>query len=979
MTSSASRLLGVLALLAVAVVGLPAAAQDGTDRDTALRLVPADGEPAAIAIVNSQLAFPDPPVERVLLARDDVFADALASGSLQAESPLLLTDGQALDPRVAEELARLAPTTVTILGGTAAVSESVAGELAGLGYTVERLQGSSRVDTAVAVAGTTTGDTALLARAYADGDPTQAFADSLAAGGWAAETGWPVLLTETDVLSAATREALASGRYETVFIVGGEDAVAPAVADEVAALVTDVERVAGATRDETAVAIAARRGFASADDAAVTILTDGFGDDAWVDGLTVAALAGEGYPVVLASSLADELPPATLRFLGDAAGFADSGLQSGGTFGHVDLVCTSTVPGDPADTVIGDGDPPGDQCIAAGALRDDTTVEVFPPVASNLEIAVQERQLRRGQEMVITIDGLDGAAVVTLSGCGFDDPQFGVVPDESGIVTLRVVITDAQPLGECDLTIGVAAPDGAALGSATEPLVITPRILVLPGTIRPQLVGAEVVGTVETGADAGTTVRFLFDRIVNVVDPAWFFVTTSDNVRFAAGTATLEPDAQAVVARFTTSTDGLLGDLTDPDIAERLTVASVDSADPDGAATSGGLPNPEGGAPIGFALFEPLPFGMTTAPDITGASGFRLVDPANPTTSAVAVDVAFDEAAFTITPTGSGFHAIGTDGSDVTCTGPVMGNTDPAGGPTAGGNGTAVLTVICPAGVTQLGTARFGIDAASVADGAGALPICDIIDPSDELCVSDTTTWETADVTAGGTNGPDLTSARIEPEAPSSAGPMEVVVYTFDGPVTPAPQAGGLVFFVYDSNGDDLVGSALDTSGSLPLGPNEVAVLFNDTLLIDAVGVFIWDGAVSSTDTGIPNQQHEIAFPDPITIRRPGRTAAPDLRSAARGAATVEHTFDETITTLATPLGLPPAYGFYLYDPNGNRLTATTCTPTAAIVTCTDYIDATGTPATPEAFNAAVLATIDAAVVNDNLAQANPEGAVAVA
>ena len=141
---------------------------------------------------------------------------------------------------------------MTILGGEAAVAAVVADELAGLGIAADRLAGPSRFETAVAIAERSLGErpatTALIARAFPSPgatDPTQAFADALAAGAWAAESGFPLLFTATDALPEPTAAHLSAAGYTDAVVIGGEAAVSPDVAAQLEGLGLTVERVAG--------------------------------------------------------------------------------------------------------------------------------------------------------------------------------------------------------------------------------------------------------------------------------------------------------------------------------------------------------------------------------------------------------------------------------------------------------------------------------------------------------------------------------------------------------------------------------------------------------------------------------------------------------------------------------------------------------------------------------------------------------------
>ena len=291
-----------------------------------------DDDATCTSVTVSQLTFtagnrslfhqivPGITATEALLASDLVFADALASGTLQDTRPLLLNDPTELEPIVLAELRRVGVEDVWILGGTAAVSQDVEDALVAEGFSVTRLAGPTRLETAQEIA-EAAGDVqpTLLARAFgtAEGtDPTQAFADSLAVGGWAADDGRSVLLTETAQLSGSTEAWLESSAGSSSTLVGGVAALAEAVADAVRGLGLGVDRVAGATRFETAVEVARARGFEADAPAATVIISEGQAEDAWEAGFTAAGAAVFDAPILLANG--DDLPQPTLDFLGTA-------------------------------------------------------------------------------------------------------------------------------------------------------------------------------------------------------------------------------------------------------------------------------------------------------------------------------------------------------------------------------------------------------------------------------------------------------------------------------------------------------------------------------------------------------------------------------------------------------------------------------------------------------------------------------------
>ena len=159
------------------------------------------------------------------------------------------------------------------------------------GAVVDRIAGASRIDTAITASqdafpgGFTPG--AVLARA--DG-----FADALAGTPLALAVGGPLLTTTTEelpeaVLAEVTRAVAPEG---TVYVLGGEAAVGPAVATDLEAAGFTVERLAGDDRFTTAIAVAEEVAELREGLAQVLLTTGGDFPDALAAG-TAAAVAGD--------------------------------------------------------------------------------------------------------------------------------------------------------------------------------------------------------------------------------------------------------------------------------------------------------------------------------------------------------------------------------------------------------------------------------------------------------------------------------------------------------------------------------------------------------------------------------------------------------------------------------------------------------------------------------------------------------------
>lgn len=164
---------------------------------------------------------------------------------------------------------------------------------------IRRTAGSDRYATAAAVSAEAfpSGATAVF---VATGT---AFPDALAGSAAAAALGGPVLLTDPATVPTATAAELGRLQPAHIYLLGGTGAVSPAVADQLAAI-APVERIAGATRYETAAAVADRFFEPNPPDAFVAT---GLG---FPDALSGAAAAGIlGAPTLLVT--ASSVPAAT--------------------------------------------------------------------------------------------------------------------------------------------------------------------------------------------------------------------------------------------------------------------------------------------------------------------------------------------------------------------------------------------------------------------------------------------------------------------------------------------------------------------------------------------------------------------------------------------------------------------------------------------------------------------------------------------
>ncbi len=282
----------------------------------------------ATAVRIAQTSHPDG-AEAVVLARADAYADALAGGPLAAslDAPVLLTGSGDLDGVAADEITRLGAARVVLLGGPAALGEAVetALHLRGV-HEIERVAGPNRFATAAAIAVRVGGTGAYLAEG-ANADPARGWPDALAVSPLAAFERRPVLLTAGGALPADTARALEELGTTDLTVVGGTAAVPAAVEAEAAALVDRVDRVAGASRYETAAALLAR-----AEAAGMTTTTAWVASGAgWPDALVAGPAAARDGVLVLTDPAGLERAAPTAAWLAERATALERIRLVGGT------------------------------------------------------------------------------------------------------------------------------------------------------------------------------------------------------------------------------------------------------------------------------------------------------------------------------------------------------------------------------------------------------------------------------------------------------------------------------------------------------------------------------------------------------------------------------------------------------------------------------------------------------------------------
>lgn len=213
------------------------------------------------ALETSYQTFLDGSCTTAVIATGQNFPDALSASGLAGafSGPLLLTKPDELPRGIDDELARLGVNHVYIVGGASAVSSAVENELSDLGYTVDRIAGADRYQTAAWVAEEVISEWGLGFRSAAFVVRGDSFPDALACAPFAYGQGVPILLTPTDSLHRESEKILDDYNIVEVYIAGGLAAVSSDTQWEIDALnsgATIAYRLGGNNRYQTAAVLA---------------------------------------------------------------------------------------------------------------------------------------------------------------------------------------------------------------------------------------------------------------------------------------------------------------------------------------------------------------------------------------------------------------------------------------------------------------------------------------------------------------------------------------------------------------------------------------------------------------------------------------------------------------------------------------------------------------------------------------------------
>jgi putative cell wall-binding protein len=188
------------------------------------------------------------------VASGQVFPDALSAGPAAGAigSPVLLVTKDAIPDSIQQELARLAPKKIIVLGGVNTISVSVQNELRALTGAVTRYDGADRYEVSAKISANTFRP-GLPAVYIASGE---VFPDALSASAAAGLNRGPVLLVSKDAVPQVIADEVGRLKPGRIVVLGGVNTVSDAVVARLD-VIAPATRTTGADRYEVSANTAA--------------------------------------------------------------------------------------------------------------------------------------------------------------------------------------------------------------------------------------------------------------------------------------------------------------------------------------------------------------------------------------------------------------------------------------------------------------------------------------------------------------------------------------------------------------------------------------------------------------------------------------------------------------------------------------------------------------------------------------------------
>ncbi|EGT4597876.1 cell wall-binding protein Cwp10 [Clostridioides difficile] len=284
---------------------------DSTSNVTVKKLKGADRFETAVKISQSGWTKSDTVV--IVNGEDKSMVDGLTATPLASvkNSPILLSSNEKLPQKTVEELKRLNPSKVIVIGGNNSMPNSVVEAIKAVNskISVQRIGGDTRYQTSINIAKEIdkTNNVSKLYIGAGDGE-----ADSLSIASLAGKEKTPIVLTQKDGVDNEAEQFIKSNKVSNIYFIGGVEKISNKAIEQVGKIANkDISnnRVAGQTRQETNAKVIDKFYSQSKLDGVVVA-----NQDKLIDALAVGPLAAKNNsPVILATNTLDKSQESSLK------------------------------------------------------------------------------------------------------------------------------------------------------------------------------------------------------------------------------------------------------------------------------------------------------------------------------------------------------------------------------------------------------------------------------------------------------------------------------------------------------------------------------------------------------------------------------------------------------------------------------------------------------------------------------------------
>ncbi|HBG4072655.1 TPA: cell wall-binding protein Cwp10 [Clostridioides difficile] len=284
---------------------------DSTSNVIVKKLKGADRFETAIKISQSGWTKSDTVV--IVNGEDKSMVDGLTATPLASvkNSPILLSSNEKLPQKTVEELKRLNPSKVVVIGGNNSMPNSVVEAIKAVNskISVQRIGGDTRYQTSINIAKEIdkTNNVSKLYIGAGNGE-----ADSLSIASLAGKEKTPIVLTQKDGVDNEAEQFIKSNKVSNIYFIGGVEKISNKAIEQVGKIANkDISnnRVAGQTRQETNAKVIDKFYSQSKLDGVVVA-----NQDKLIDALAVGPLAAKNNsPVILATNTLDKSQESSLK------------------------------------------------------------------------------------------------------------------------------------------------------------------------------------------------------------------------------------------------------------------------------------------------------------------------------------------------------------------------------------------------------------------------------------------------------------------------------------------------------------------------------------------------------------------------------------------------------------------------------------------------------------------------------------------